>query len=86
MTPLRGRLVLDCTAEQFAAACDAGTCTIDVVVVDVASDIEAGPHVARRVLLTGQRQRTKAEFEDRGGAGAPLRLHLAPRQEVSDGR
>lgn len=67
----RARLVLDCTAEEFAAACGDGSATIDVAVVDV----QAGD-TSRPALMGAPRQRTHHEFE--GDAGAPLRIFLGP--------
>lgn len=88
MKPLRASLVLDCTPEEFAAACGPAGRTLDVLVVDLALprgvDVDDHP---RTVLLANARQRTQHEYEEGSAAGAPLRLYLEARQEVQvDGK
>jgi hypothetical protein len=82
MKALRAHLVLDCTPDEFAAACGPDCGTVDVAVVDVRARDE---HAGRLLLMAGLRQRTHDEYQVEGDAGAPLRLFLGPRREVSDG-
>jgi hypothetical protein len=79
---MRARLLVECSAAEFAGACGEGRTALDLVVVDVAPEDDSD---SLRPVTIVQRARSRAD-DHADDAGASVRVHLAPRLEVSDGR
>lgn len=79
---MKARLVIDASAQEFAAACGNPSRTLDAIVVEVASRDGDDGIQPLSVVMLGTFAKTSL---DMGAAGAPIRVSLPPGEEVPDG-